>query len=78
MSQENLDLLRRGFEHVESTGEVLRETVHPDFVWDMTTFRDQWSRTYVGVDETNGWLGVAEPSRAGQSMSRRSSTGGTR
>src|SRR5215211_8366917 len=57
MSQENLDLLRRALEHVERTGEVLREAAQPDFVWDMTTFRGAVRpRTYVGVDETNEWL----------------------
>jgi ketosteroid isomerase-like protein len=57
MSQENLDLLRRGYEHVERTGEILREAVQPDFVWDTTTFRGAIRPgTYVGVDETNEWL----------------------
>jgi ketosteroid isomerase-like protein len=57
MSQENLDLLRRGFEHVERTGELLRELTHPDFVWDTTTFRGGLNRkTCIGVDETNSWL----------------------
>jgi hypothetical protein len=39
MSQENFDLLRRGYEHVARTGELLREVAHPDFVWVTTTFR---------------------------------------
>jgi ketosteroid isomerase-like protein len=57
MLQENLDLLRRAFEYVEKTGEVLREGVHPDFVWDTTTFRGAIRPgTYVGVDETDEWL----------------------
>jgi hypothetical protein len=38
MGQENLDLLRRGFEHVSRTGELLPETVQADFVWDTTTW----------------------------------------
>jgi ketosteroid isomerase-like protein len=57
MSQENLDLLRRGYEHVERTGELLREVAHPDFVWDTTTFRGAIRPgTFVGIDETNEWL----------------------
>jgi ketosteroid isomerase-like protein len=57
MSQENLDLLRRGYEYVERTGEILREGAHPDFVWDTTTFQGGMLRdTCVGVDETNAWL----------------------
>jgi ketosteroid isomerase-like protein len=57
MSQENVELLRRGFEHVERTGEFPPETAHPDFVWDTTTFRRGMRRqTCVGLDETNTWL----------------------
>jgi ketosteroid isomerase-like protein len=57
MSQENLDLLRRGFEHVTRTGELLPEIGHPDFVWDTTTFRGGINpETCVGLDETNQWL----------------------
>jgi ketosteroid isomerase-like protein len=57
MSQENLDLLRRAFEYVERTGEILPEAVHPDAVWDVTTFRGAiLPGTFVGVDEINEWL----------------------
>jgi ketosteroid isomerase-like protein len=57
MSQENLDLLRRGFEHVERTGEFLPEAAHPELVWDTTTFRGGMNREKCsGVDETNRWL----------------------
>jgi ketosteroid isomerase-like protein len=57
MSQENIELLRRGFEHVEKTREFLPELAHPDFVWDTTTFRGGIQlATCVGVDETNQWL----------------------
>jgi hypothetical protein len=57
MSQENLDLLRRGFEHAERTGEFLPEVAHPDFVWDATTFRGGMRpETCVGVGEANKWL----------------------
>jgi ketosteroid isomerase-like protein len=57
MMQENLDLLRRGFEHVARTGELLPEIGHPDFVWDTTTFRGGINpETCVGLDEANRWL----------------------
>jgi hypothetical protein len=38
MSQEKLELLRRGYEYVAREGQLLPETVHPDLVWDTTTF----------------------------------------
>jgi ketosteroid isomerase-like protein len=57
MSQANLDLLRRGFEHTVRTGEMLPETVHPDFVWDTTTFGAGINlEKCVGLDEANRWL----------------------
>ena len=57
MSQENLDLLRRGFEHTARTGEMLAEIVHPDVVWDTTTFVGGLNlKRCVGVDEINAWL----------------------
>ena len=57
MSQENVDLLRRGYEHVEKTGELLPEVARSDFVWDTSTFRGAIRPgTFVGVDETNAWI----------------------
>jgi ketosteroid isomerase-like protein len=59
MSQENLDLLRRGFEHVAGTGTLLPETVQPDFVWDTTTWSSLGGlnlKRCVGLDEANRWL----------------------
>ena len=54
MSQENVELLRRGFEHVERTREFLPEAAHTDFVWDTTTFRGGVQlASCVGIDETN-------------------------
>jgi ketosteroid isomerase-like protein len=55
MSRENVEMLRRGYEHV--TGELLRELARSDFVWDTTTFRGAIRPgTFIGVDETNAWL----------------------
>lgn len=57
MSRENVELLRRGFEHVQATKEILPELAHPDFVWDTTPFQGgMLVRTCVGVNETNRWL----------------------
>jgi ketosteroid isomerase-like protein len=57
MSEANIELLRRGFEHVERTGEFPPATAHPNFVWDTTTFRGGMQpRTCVGIEETNKWL----------------------
>jgi ketosteroid isomerase-like protein len=51
MSRENVELVRRGYEHFTRTGNFLEEAVHPDFVWDMSTFRD-WPerRAYAGLE----------------------------
>jgi len=57
MSRENVELVQRGFQHVERTGEFTREGVRPDFVWNTTTFRGGMRpRVCVGIDETNEWL----------------------
>jgi ketosteroid isomerase-like protein len=51
MSAENVERLRRGYEHFLRTGELLGENVAPDFVWDMSTFRG-WpeKQTYEGLE----------------------------
>jgi ketosteroid isomerase-like protein len=48
---EDVERLRRGFEHFAATGEFLAENVHADFVWDMSTFRG-WpeQQTYLGLE----------------------------
>jgi ketosteroid isomerase-like protein len=51
MSQENVEIVRRGYERFLATGEIPEENFHPDFVWDMSTFRDWPERqTYPGVE----------------------------
>ena len=51
MSQENLEIARRGYEHFRVTGELLAETLPPDFVWDMSKFRGWPERqAYPGID----------------------------
>ena len=51
MSQENVDRLRRGYEHLIATGDFLDENFHADFVWDMSTFHG-WpeQQTYLGIE----------------------------
>jgi ketosteroid isomerase-like protein len=50
VSQENIDLVRRGFEHFRATGEPLADILAPQFVWDMSKFRG-WPEqpTYEGA-----------------------------
>ena len=51
MSEEDVELVRRGYEHFIVTGDFLEEDADPNFVWDMSTFRG-WpeSQTYQGID----------------------------
>jgi hypothetical protein len=76
MSRENLDLLRRGYEYVERTGEFLPEAVHPDFVWDTTTFQGGSVRRHASGSKkpTPGSRSGSTASKTGRSISRRSST----
>jgi ketosteroid isomerase-like protein len=50
MSRKNVELVRRGYEHFQATGDFLDELLAPDFVWDMSTFRG-WpeQQLYYGV-----------------------------
>jgi hypothetical protein len=43
MSAENVETVRRGYEHYIATGDFLEGIVHPDFVWDMSAFRLSFS-----------------------------------
>jgi hypothetical protein len=50
MSAENVDIIRRGYEEFIATGEPTEDIMAPEFVWDMSTFRDWPERnTYEGV-----------------------------
>jgi len=51
MSQENVEIVRRGYEYFAANREVFAEIFAPDFVWDMSTFSGWPERqTYEGVD----------------------------
>jgi ketosteroid isomerase-like protein len=57
MSQENLERFRAVYDHAARTGELPRESLHPEFVWDMTTFRGAiLPGPYEGVDGANRFL----------------------
>ena len=50
--------LRRGYEHLAATGELLDENYDPEFVWDMSTFRNWPERqTYEGIEGAREFLG---------------------
>jgi ketosteroid isomerase-like protein len=57
MSQQNVEIIRRGYEYWSTTGELLPENVHADFVWDMSTFRG-WpeQQSYLGIEGTRQFL----------------------
>jgi ketosteroid isomerase-like protein len=51
MSRDNVEVVRRGYERFLSTGEIPDGDFHPDFVWDMSTFRGWPERhVYPGVE----------------------------
>ena len=57
MPEENIERLRRGYEHVGRTMQLLPEITHPDFVWDTTKFRGgMLMNEVVGVEATNRWM----------------------
>jgi ketosteroid isomerase-like protein len=50
MSQQNMETIERGYEHFGATRDLLAETIHPDLVWDMSTFSGWPERqTYSGL-----------------------------
>jgi ketosteroid isomerase-like protein len=57
MSAENVETVRRGYQHVVATGELLEGIAHPDFVWDMSTFGN-WpeQQTYEGIEGARQFL----------------------
>jgi ketosteroid isomerase-like protein len=51
MSQENVDAIRRGYAHFQAENDFPEELMHPEFVWDMSTFRGWPERTtYEGLE----------------------------
>ena len=61
MSQENVEIVRDGFEQFVAKGDVVEDLITDDFVWDMSNFHG-WpeQQVYEGVEGTRafltGWL----------------------
>ena len=57
MSEENVELVRRGYAYFRANRDVFVEGTHPDFVWDMSTFRG-WpeQQLYEGVEGAREFL----------------------
>jgi SnoaL-like domain len=52
-----VERLRAAYDYTARTGELQRERLHPEFVWDMTAFRGAiLPGTYEGVDGANRFL----------------------
>ena len=57
MSRENVETVRRHYEHRQSHDDFLEEIIAPDYVWDMSHFRG-WpeQQTYDGIDEARRFI----------------------
>ena len=57
MSEENIEIVREGYERFVATGELAADLATDDFVWDMSNFHG-WpeQQVYEGVDGTRGFL----------------------
>ncbi len=57
MSQENVELVRRGYEQFAKTGRFVAEMVTSDFVWDMSNFQG-WpeQQVYEGAEGARTFL----------------------
>ena len=57
MSQENVEIVREGYERFAATGEFVADLATDDFVWDMSNFHG-WpeQQVYEGVDEARAFL----------------------
>ena len=57
MSQENVEIVREGYERFAATGEFVADLATDDFVWDMSNFHG-WpeQQVYEGVDGAGAFL----------------------
>jgi ketosteroid isomerase-like protein len=57
MSEENVAIVREGFERFVATGELAPDLATDDFVWDMSNFHG-WpeQQVYEGVDGARGFV----------------------
>lgn len=53
MSQENVEIIRRGWEHWKATGEL---RAHPDFVWDVSNLGWPGRQVFAGVEGANEFI----------------------
>ena len=57
MSEENVELVRRHYEHRQTHGDFLAEFLAPEYVWDMSHFRGRPEKqTYEGLDEARRFI----------------------
>src|SRR6185295_13893439 len=50
MSEDNVEIIRRGYEHWRATGEI---RAHPDFVWDVSRLGWPDQQVYAGAEGAN-------------------------
>ena len=57
MSQENVEIVRAGYERFAATGEFVADLVTDDFVWDMSNYHG-WpeQQVYEGVDGAGAFV----------------------
>ncbi len=61
MSQENVEIVRGGYEQFATTGQFVTDIATPDFVWDMSSFHG-WpeQQVYEGPEgaqtSLRGWV----------------------
>ena len=69
MSQQNVEIVQRGYEYFREAGDFREGVFSPDFVWDMSTFRG-WpeQQTYQGLEGARAFIrGRVAPRRRRQS-----------
>ena len=57
MSQQNVEIVRRGYEHFREKGDFREGIFAPGFAWDMSTFRG-WpeQQTYEGIEGARAFI----------------------
>jgi ketosteroid isomerase-like protein len=64
-AESNVELMRLGYQEFIATGELSADRMHPEFVWDMSTF-GAWPerQTYEGIEGARefmtAWVGAWE------------------
>jgi len=56
MSQENVEIVRRAYEHFRVHGVLPPDAYDADFVWDMTMFNWPEQQTYSGIEGATEFL----------------------